>query len=158
MGSRPAHDGVAAQHRADPGRHPLRGAPPAARPPGAPGGRVVVVAARVGLALGAWALRERGRPTSRAGLSRRLRRAFERLGPTYIKLGQIVSSGEGIFPEELVTSSGCCATRCRRSRSSTSADVIEDELGRPLEAVFAHDRRDAARGGVDRAGPRGHGS
>ena len=25
-----------------------------------------------------------------------------RLGPTYIKLGQIISSGEGIFPEELV--------------------------------------------------------
>jgi ubiquinone biosynthesis protein len=35
---------------------------------------------------------------SRAGLSRRLRVAFERLGPTYIKLGQIISSGEGLFP------------------------------------------------------------
>ncbi len=31
----------------------------------------------------------------------------ERLGSTYIKLGQIISSGEGIFPEELVSSSSC---------------------------------------------------
>ncbi len=47
-------------------------------------------------------------PQGRARLDRRrcrrrLRLAAERLGPTYIKLGQIISSGEGIFPEELVT-------------------------------------------------------
>ena len=47
-------------------------------------------------------MRERGRPQSRAGLSRRLRRAFEQLGSTYVKLGQIVSGGEGLFPPELV--------------------------------------------------------
>ena len=34
-----------------------------------------------------------------AGVSLRLRRAAETLGPTYIKLGQIISSGEGIFQE-----------------------------------------------------------
>ena len=46
---------------------------------------------------------------SRADLSRRLRIVFERLGPTYIKLGQIVSSGRGMFPDELVDE----FTRCR---------------------------------------------
>src|SRR5262249_22877579 len=45
-----------------------------------------------------------GRPElSRSGLSRRLRIAFQTLGPTYIKLGQILSSGEGLFPAELVS-------------------------------------------------------
>ena len=38
----------------------------------------------------------------REGLARRLRVAFTRLGPTYIKLGQIISGGEGLFPPELV--------------------------------------------------------
>src|SRR5688500_18793934 len=28
-----------------------------------------------------------------------LRRAFEILGPTYVKLGQLVASGEALFPE-----------------------------------------------------------
>src|SRR5687768_12519108 len=70
-----------------------------------PGARVITVGRALGVAVGTWYLgdRRRGQPTSRAGLSRRLRKAFERLGPTYIKLGQILSSGEGIFPEELVT-------------------------------------------------------
>src|SRR5688572_8219373 len=68
-----------------------------------PLGRLTRVVSRVGFALGVWAVRERGRPTSRAGLSRRLRHAFAHLGPTYIKMGQIISGGEGMFPEELVT-------------------------------------------------------
>ena len=69
-----------------------------------PGVRVLRVCALLGRAFAGWyALdRRRGTRASRAGLSRRLRRAFERLGPTYIKLGQVLSSGEGVFPEELV--------------------------------------------------------
>ncbi len=69
-----------------------------------PGLRVVRVGTVLGTAVAGWALSERrgSREQSRAGLSRRLRRAFERLGPSYIKLGQILSSGEGLFPEELV--------------------------------------------------------
>ena len=43
-----------------------------------------------------WGLtgRRKGGRESRADLSRRLREAAEALGPTYIKLGQIISSGE----------------------------------------------------------------
>ena len=73
----------------------------------------------LGTALAGWYVvdRRRGQHRSRAGLSRRLRRAFERLGPTYIKLGQILSSGEGLFPEELVAEFRLCATRSRPSPS-----------------------------------------
>jgi ubiquinone biosynthesis protein len=58
-----------------------------------PGLRVVKVARHIGLGLAAWALMERrqGGTASRAGISRRLREAAEALGPTYIKLGQIIS-------------------------------------------------------------------
>src|SRR4051794_36934867 len=52
-----------------------------------PGLRVVRVVRHLGTALGGWALIERRRDqsTSRSGLSRRLRLAAEKLGPTYIK-------------------------------------------------------------------------
>ena len=70
-----------------------------------PAHRIVKVGWTLGRAVGAWYLVDRGRgqPRSRIGLSRRLRIAFGTLGPTYIKLGQILSSGDGIFPEEIVS-------------------------------------------------------
>src|SRR5690554_3491108 len=52
-----------------------------------PGARVLTVIRELGRALGAWALtgRRRGGSESKRDLSRRLRIAAERLGPTYIK-------------------------------------------------------------------------
>ena len=69
-----------------------------------PGLRVVKVVKEIGGAVVAWrALDHRkGKGESRAGIARRLRQAAEELGPTYIKLGQIISSGDGLFPPELV--------------------------------------------------------
>ena len=94
----------------------------------------------VGAALAGWRLREyrkEGGPESRAGLSRRLRKAFERLGPAYIKLGQIVSSGQGIFPDELVEEFKLCRDQVPPEPFDTVRRVVEDDLGRPLEDVFA---------------------
>src|SRR5690242_17036624 len=73
-----------------------------------PGPRVVETAARLGWAVGRRARVERGTPASKAGLSRRLRVAAEHLGPTYIKLAQIISSGQGLFPDELVAEMRRC--------------------------------------------------
>jgi ubiquinone biosynthesis protein len=98
--------------------------------------RVAAVGVRLGWPLLAWALRDRGTPTSRSGLSRRLRPAFERLGPTYIKLGQIISSGEGIFPEELVEEFRLLRDRVPAEPFSTVRRTIEEDLGRPLAEVF----------------------
>jgi ubiquinone biosynthesis protein len=94
----------------------------------------------VGSALVGWRLREyrkEGGPESRAGLSRRLRIAFERLGPAYIKLGQIVSSGQGIFPDELVEEFKRCRDQVPPESFATVRRVVEEDLGRPLEEVFA---------------------
>ena len=65
-----------------------------------PVGRLVVVVARLGWALGPWWLRKRrgkyeSPEASRADLSLRMRVAIERLGSTYIKLAQIISSEIG---------------------------------------------------------------
>ncbi len=98
--------------------------------------RVTAVGMRLGMALLSWGLRDRGTPASRSGLSRRLRPAFERLGPTYIKLGQIISSGEGIFPEELVDEFRLLRDRVPPEPFSTVRRTIEEDLGRPLSDVF----------------------
>src|SRR5580704_6362582 len=74
---------------------------------------------------------------SKAGLSRRLRRAFERLGPTYIKLGQIISSGEGLFPAELVHEFRLLRDRVPAEPFEAVRQVVEADLGRPLDAVFS---------------------
>jgi ubiquinone biosynthesis protein len=101
--------------------------------------RFFTAGARVGGALAGWRLGERraGGETSRAGLSLRLRRAFEHLGPSYIKLGQIVSSGRGLFPEELVREFQQLRDRVPPEPFEVVRRVVEEDLGRPLDAVFA---------------------
>jgi ubiquinone biosynthesis protein len=103
-----------------------------------PGARLLTVSRRLGTAVGLWALRERraGGATSRAGISRRLRIAAEKLGPTYIKLGQIISSGEGIFPAELVGEFKLCRDRVPAEPFRVVREVVEADLGRPLDEVF----------------------
>jgi len=93
----------------------------------------------LGLALAGWQLRERrtGGAGSRAGLSRRLRAAFERLGPAYIKLGQIVSSGQGLFPPELVDEFKRCRDQVPAEPFPVVRRVVEEDLGGPLERTFA---------------------
>ncbi|HET9060608.1 MAG TPA: AarF/UbiB family protein [Acidimicrobiales bacterium] len=106
--------------------------------------RVVVTAIRLGWAIATWRALERRqaaksgrREVSRAGLSRRLRKAFERLGPTYIKLGQILSSGEGVFPPELVSEFRLLRDRVPAEAFEVVRRVVEEDLDRPLEEVFS---------------------
>jgi len=101
-----------------------------------PVGRVLTVAYRLGVPLLVWGAKERGTPGSRSGLSKRLRPAFEHLGPTYIKLGQIISSGEGIFPEELVTEFRLLRDRVPPEPFPVVRRTVEEDLGRPLAEVF----------------------
>lgn len=109
-----------------------------------PGLRVVRTGALLGWAIGGWWVRERRRAqrtgersVSRAGLSRRLRRSFERLGPAYIKLGQIISSGEGLFPPELVGQFRLLRDHVPAEGFAEVRAVVEEDLGRRLEDVFA---------------------
>jgi ubiquinone biosynthesis protein len=108
-----------------------------------PGRRVVKVGFELGWAVTAWYLIERrrarheGRPElSRSGLSRRLRLAFQTLGPTYIKLGQILSSGEGLFPSELVGQFRLLRDRVPPEPFEAVRAVVEEDLDASLEEIF----------------------
>jgi ubiquinone biosynthesis protein len=110
-----------------------------------PGGRMLTTVRHLGVPMAIWAVRERGTDKSVAAISRRLRIAAERLGPTYIKLGQIISSGEGIFPEELVAEFRKCRDQVPAETFDVVRRVVEGDLGKPIEAVFASfDRRPLA--------------
>jgi ubiquinone biosynthesis protein len=108
-----------------------------------PAARMLTVASRLLRAIGPWWYRKRrgrlaaGSGESRADLSRRLRLAAEALGPTYIKLGQIISSGEGLFPEELVGEFKLCRDQVRAEPFAAVRRVVEEDLGATLEATFA---------------------
>ena len=104
-----------------------------------PGRRVGTTVWHLGGALGLWSLKERrrGGSASIAGISRRLRVAAERLGPTYIKLGQIIASGDGIFPPELVAEFKWCRDQVPAEPWPVVERVLTEELGRPIGTVFA---------------------
>jgi ubiquinone biosynthesis protein len=95
--------------------------------------RIGTVTWHLGKALLGWRLREH----TTAGLARRLRLAAEALGPTYIKLGQIISSGEGIFPEPLVAEFRLCRDRVPPVSFAEVERVVEEELGLPIDEAFA---------------------
>ena len=66
-----------------------------------------------------------------------LRRSFAQLGPTFIKLGQLVASSPGLFPRLL-------ADEFRRLLDDVPAEpawrirsTVERELGRSIESLFA---------------------
>lgn len=106
-----------------------------------PGARVLTVVRHLGGAVVPWLVRKRrGRyatpEQSRTVLSSRLRLAAETLGPTYIKLGQIISSGEGLFPVELVEEFKLCRDQVPAEPFDTVRRTVEQDLGARLEEVF----------------------
>ncbi len=104
-----------------------------------PSARMLAAGNHLGKAVGGWALIEKrsGGVASRAGLAKRLRVAFQALGPTYIKLGQILSSGEGVFPEEVVEQFRLLRDRVEPESFETVRRTLEEDLGRPIEAIFS---------------------
>ncbi len=105
-----------------------------------PGTRAARVVTVIGSAGATWWLRERrsaSKSASRAAISRRMRIAAEQLGPTYIKLGQIISSGQGIFPAELVDEFKKCRDQVPPETFETVRRVIEEDFGMALDEVFA---------------------
>ena len=96
----------------------------------------------LGKAIIPWWLKKRTRrfadsSESRAYLSLRMRKAIERLGSTYIKLAQIISSGEGLFPAELVDEFKKCRDQVPPIPFDEVRRVIEEETGTSLENTFA---------------------
>jgi ubiquinone biosynthesis protein len=108
-----------------------------------PLGRLCVVVAHLGWALLPWFIQKKRNKfatpeDSRTYMSLRLRKAIEKLGATYIKLAQIISSGEGLFPTELVNEFKKCRDQVPPQSWDTVKLIVEQDLGARLEDVFAN--------------------
>ena len=108
-----------------------------------PLGRLCVVVAHLGWALLPWFIQKKRNKfatpeDSRTYMSLRLRKAIEKLGATYIKLAQIISSGEGLFPTELVNEFKKCRDQVPPQPWDTVKLIVEQDLGARLEDVFAN--------------------
>ena len=78
-------------------------------------------------------------------LADELRHAFEHLGPTYTKLGQMVASTPGLFPPFLVDGMQGCLDEVKPLPAGVVLDVVEAELGAPVDELFGRfDRRPLA--------------
>ena len=99
--------------------------------------RTVRTVIAIGGAVLGWLVFEWRRPSSRRGIARRLRRAFDTLGSSYVKLGQIISGGEGLFPEELVTEFKLLRDQVAPEPFAAVRAVVEVDLGGPLESIFS---------------------
>lgn len=103
--------------------------------------RLLVVVAHLGWALLPWFINKKRNKfatpeDSRTYLALRLRKAIEKLGATYIKLAQIISSGEGLFPTELVNEFKKCRDQVPPQSWDTVKLIVEQDLGARLEDVF----------------------
>jgi predicted unusual protein kinase regulating ubiquinone biosynthesis (AarF/ABC1/UbiB family) len=59
-----------------------------------------------------------------------------RLGPTYVKLGQIIASSPGLFPEPLARSAQRCLDEVPPFDSRTAREMIRHDLGYAPNVVF----------------------
>ncbi len=69
-------------------------------------------------------------------LGRRLAKSFEELGPSFIKLGQLLSSREDIFPEEFIEEMRYLKDRVAPISLNELRGGIEASLGKKIEDVF----------------------
>jgi predicted unusual protein kinase regulating ubiquinone biosynthesis (AarF/ABC1/UbiB family) len=66
----------------------------------------------------------------------RLREAFESLGPTYVKLAQLVASSEGMFPDAYCLEFQKCLDRVPSFPVEEVRQTLADDLGRSPDELF----------------------
>ncbi|KAM3355613.1 putative aarF domain-containing protein kinase, chloroplastic [Capsicum galapagoense] len=67
-----------------------------------------------------------------------LRKLFECMGATYIKLGQFIASTPTLFPPEYVQEFQYCFDRAPAVPFEEIQTILREELGRPIDTVFEY--------------------
>jgi ubiquinone biosynthesis protein len=90
----------------------------------------------------------RPRASFDAMVARRVRRAFERLGPTFVKAGQLMSSSFGSLPKVWVEEMARCRDEVPATPWGTVSQLLIDELGDRLNRVAEIDPDPLAAGSM----------
>lgn len=100
-------------------------------------GRLLGRAARIASVMAKYGLRERGSAeTPLRERARNLRSALEELGPTFAKLGQILSTRPDLLPPEVIDELSTLQDQVPPMTEAEVVAVMEQELGVPWEDVF----------------------
>jgi ubiquinone biosynthesis protein len=67
----------------------------------------------------------------------RMRRAFEELGPAFVKTGQILSHRPDILPPDWISEFGKLRSMVPPIDAEAVRRIVEEELGRPPEEIFS---------------------
>lgn len=78
-----------------------------------------------------------GAPVAEAELAVRLRRTLERLGPTFVKFGQLLATRVDLFSPELIAELEKLHSQVPPFPTIEARKIIEAELERPIDEVFA---------------------
>ncbi|XP_022743253.1 uncharacterized aarF domain-containing protein kinase At5g05200, chloroplastic-like isoform X1 [Durio zibethinus] len=70
-----------------------------------------------------------------------LRKLFERMGATYIKLGQFIASAPTLFPPEYVEEFQKCFDRAPPVPFEDIQMILHQELGRPIDSIYEYINR-----------------
>jgi ubiquinone biosynthesis protein len=86
----------------------------------------------------------RGRPddAGRVGAPRRARKMLEELGPTFVKLGQVLSMRPDLLPPEYLQELRKLQQAAQPFPFQEAREIVEKDLGRPLDEVFREVDRD----------------
>lgn len=76
--------------------------------------------------------------SGRLSVPRTLKRLFEELGATYIKLGQFIASSPTLFPAEFVLEFQSCLDNSPTVSYNAIRKIIQEDLNRPLSSVYSY--------------------
>src|SRR5439155_24194964 len=100
-------------------------------------GRLLGRAVRIGRVMAKYGLREQRSDGDLRDRARSLRSALEELGPTFAKLGQILSTRPDLLPSEFIEELSTLQDQVPPLTEAEVVSVMEEELGVPWEDVFA---------------------
>lgn len=91
-------------------------------------------------ALGKFTSRKEPSKGSMASYSKweRMRMVIEDLGPTFIKLAQVLSNRPDVLPSELITEFEKLQDKVPAFDEKIARQLVEEELGKPIDEVFAY--------------------
>lgn len=87
--------------------------------------------------VGLTTLKEKGKPIEDKSTPRKLRLAFEKLGPSFVKIGQILSTRSDLFPEAYIRELSKLQSDVLPLPQEVVMEAIAAELPVPISEVFA---------------------
>ncbi len=93
-----------------------------------------------------WRIKEDKTDIKRATLPRRLRKVLEELGPTYVKLGQLLSTRPDILPPEYIREFRKLQDEVEPVSFEKIKPLLEEELGEELNEIFISIEEEAQAG------------